>query len=140
MNFSTEDILRALREGATDADLATEFAKSLNEATKLHEEENAKAKAAEAEAAAKESLYEKCAVAFTDVLAAEGINEPVSAKDIHDIVDSIKNAGTLLEKLVGNLGDIFSTFDKEVPKAKPKPQRKHITDDDDIIRSFLASL
>lgn len=133
MNFSTEDILRALREGATDADLATSFASALNEATKLHEEENARAKAAEA----KEVLYEDCATAFTDVLAAEGIDEPVTAKDIHDIVDSIKNAGTLLEKLVGGLGDIFSTLDKEVPKTK---SRKHISSDDDIIRSFLASL
>lgn len=134
MNFSTEDILRALREGATDADLATSFASALNEATKLYEEENAKAKAAEADRMAKEALYEDCANAFTNVLKAEGIDEFVSAKDIHDIVDSIKNAGTLLEKLA----DIFSTLDKEMPKAKVK--RKHLSSDDDIIQSFLASL
>ena len=133
MNFTTEDILKAMREGATDADLATEFAKSLNEATKLHEEENAKAKAAEADRMAKEVLYEDCANAFTAVLKAEGIDEPVNAEDVHDIIDSIKNAGTFLEKLMSGLGDVFSTLDKEVKPTKS-------ANDDDIIKTFLASL
>lgn len=138
MNFSTEDILRALREGATDADLATEFAKSLNEATKLHTEETAKARAAEAEAAAKEALYENCANAFTDVLKAEGIDEPVSAKDIHAIVDSIKNADTFIESLVDSLDKALSAFEK--PKKRGKRAECTINDDDEILKSFLSHL
>lgn len=140
MNFTTEDILRALREGATDADLATEFAKSLNEATKLHEEENAKAKATEAAAAAKETLYQTCADAFTAVLKAEGIDENVTTDDIHAIVDGVKRAGAVLEKLMDSFGDVFSTLDKEVKSKRGKRAEIAPSSDDDIIRSFLASL
>lgn len=142
MNFSTDDILRALREGATDADLATEFAKSLNEATKLHEEENAKAKVAEAAAAAaaKETLYQTCADAFTAVLKAEGIDNPVTVEDIHAIVDGVKRAGAVLEKLMDSFGDVFSTLDKEVKPKRGKRAEIAPSSDDDIIRSFLASL
>lgn len=140
MNFSTDDILRALREGATDADLATEFAKSLNEATKLHEEENAKAKVAEAAVAAKETLYQTCADAFTAVLKAEGIDNPVTVEDIHAIVDGVKRAGAVLEKLMDSFGDVFSTLDKEVKPKRGKRAEIAPDSDDDIIRSFLASL
>lgn len=133
MNFTTEDILKAMREGATDTDIANQFAVALNEASKLHNEETAKAKAAEADRMAKEALYEKCADAFTAVLKAEGIDEPVNAEDVHDIIDSIKNAGTFLEKLMSGLGDVFSTLDKEVKPTKS-------ANDDDIIKTFLASL
>lgn len=135
MYFTTEEILRALREGATDADLANQFAKSLNEATKTLNEEKAKAKAEEA---AKETLYSNCANAFTEVLAAEGIDNPVTVEDIHAIVDGVKNAGALLEKLMDSFGNAFSALE-----AKPKRgKRAEIApdSDDDIIKTFLASL
>lgn len=140
MNFTTEEILRALREGATDADLATEFAKSLNEATKLHEEENAKAKAAEADRLTKKALYEDCANAFTAVLKAEGIDENVTTDDIHAIVDGVKRAGAVLEKLMDSFGDVFSTLDKEVKSKRGKRAEIAPSSDDDIIKTFLAAL
>lgn len=138
MYFTTEEILRALREGATDTDLANQFAKSLNEATKTLNEEKTKAKAEEA---AKETLYSNCANAFTEVLAAEGIDNPVTVEDIHAIVDGVKNAGALLEKLMDSFGDVFSTLDKEVkPKRGKRAEITPTNDDDDIIKTFLASL
>lgn len=140
MYFTTEEILRALREGATDADLATEFAKSLNEATKLHEEENAKAKAAEADRLTKKALYEDCANAFTAVLKAEGIDENVTTDDIHAIVDGVKRAGAVLEKLMDSFGDVFSTLDKEVKSKRGKRAEIAPSSDDDIIKTFLAAL
>lgn len=127
MYFTTEEILKALREGATDADIANQFATALNEASKLHTEET-KAKAET------ETLYANCADAFNAVLKAEGIGgDDVDVDDIHDIVDTIKNAGTFLEKL---LGDLSSAFSDKAPK------RGHTTkdNDEDIIKSFLASL
>lgn len=140
MYFTTEEILKALREGATDADLATEFAKSLNEATKLHEEENAKAKAAEADRLTKKALYEDCANAFTAVLKAEGIDENVTTDDIHAIVDGVKRAGAVLEKLMDSFGDVFSTLDKEVKSKRGKRAEIAPSSDDDIIKTFLAAL
>lgn len=137
MYFTTEEILRALREGATDTDLANQFAKSLNEATKTLNEENAKAKAEEA---AKETLYSNCANAFTEVLAAEGIDNPVTVEDIHAIVDGVKRAGAVLEKLMDSFGDVFSTLDKEVKPKRGKRAEIAPDSDDDIIKTFLASL
>ena len=137
MYFTTEEILRALREGATDTDLANQFAKSLNEATKTLNEEKAKAKAEEA---AKETLYSNCANAFTEVLAAEGIDNPVTVEDIHAIVDGVKRAGAVLEKLMDSFGDVFSTLDKEVKPKRGKRVEIAPDSDDDIIKTFLASL
>lgn len=129
MYFTTEEILKALREGATDADIANQFAAALNEASKLHTEETVKAKAE------KEVLYANCADAFNAVLKAEGIGgDEVDIDDIHDIVDTIKNAGTFLEKL---LGDLSSAFSDKAPKRGRKPTADK---DEDIIKSFLASL
>lgn len=132
MYFTTEEILKALREGATDADIANQFTAALNEASKLHTEETTKAAKAKAE---KEILYANCADAFNAVLKAEGIGgDEVDVDDIHDIVDTIKNAGTFLEKL---LGDLSSAFSDKAPKRSHKPTADK---DDDIIKSFLASL
>ena len=132
MYFTTEEILKALREGATDADIANQFATALNEASKLHTEET-KAKAE------KETLYANCADAFNAVLKAEGIGgDEVNVDDIHDIVDTIKNAGTFLEKL---LGDLSSAFSDKAPKRGHRAEIKPTSDnDEDIIKSFLASL
>lgn len=132
MYFTTEEILKALREGATDADIANQFATALNEASKLHTEET-KAKAE------KETLYANCADAFNAVLKAEGIGgDEVNVDDIHDIVDTIKNAGTFFEKL---LGDLSSAFSDKAPKRGRRAEIKPTADkDEDIIRSFLASL
>ena len=128
MYFTTEEILKALREGATDADIASQFAAALNEASKLHTEET-KAKAE------KETLYANCADAFNAVLKAEGIGgDEVDVDDIHDIIDTIKNAGTFFEKL---LGDLSSAFSDKAPKSGLKPTSDY---DEDIIKSFLASL
>lgn len=128
MYFTTEEILKALREGATDADIANQFATALNEASKLHTEET-KAKAE------KETLYANCADAFNAVLKAEGIGgDEVNVDDIHDIIDTIKNAGTFFEKL---LGDLSSAFSDKAPKRGHKPTSDN---DEDIIKSFLASL
>lgn len=129
MYFTTEEILKALREGATDADIANQFAAALNEASKLHTEETVKAKAE------KENLYANCADAFNAVLKAEGIGgDEVDVDDIHEIVDTIKNAGTFLEKL---LDDLSSAFSDKAPKRGRKPTADK---DEDIIKSFLASL
>lgn len=135
MYFTTEEILKALREGATDADIANQFATALNEASKLHTEETVKAKAK----AEKETLYANCADAFNAVLKAEGIGgDDVDVDDIHDIVDTIKNAGTFLEKL---LGDLSSAFSDKAPKRGHRAEIKPTSDnDEDIIKSFLASL
>ena len=132
MYFTTEEILKALREGATDADIANQFATALNEASKLHTEET-KAKAE------KETLYANCADAFNAVLKAEGIGgDEVNVDDIHDIVDTIKNAGTFFEKL---LGDLSSAFSDKAPKRGRRAEIKPTADnDEDIIKSFLASL
>lgn len=132
MYFTTEEILKALREGATDADIANQFATALNEASKLHTEET-KAKAE------KETLYANCADAFNAVLKAEGIGgDEVNVDDIHDIVDTIKNAGTFFEKL---LGDLSSAFSDKAPKRGHRAEIKPTADnDEDIIKSFLASL
>lgn len=132
MNFTTEEILKALREGATDADIANQFATALNEASKLHTEET-KAKAE------KETLYANCADAFNAVLKAEGIGgDEVNVDDIHDIIDTIKNAGTFFEKL---LGDLSSAFSDKAPKRGRRAEIKPTSDnDEDIIKSFLASL
>ena len=132
MYFTTEEILKALREGATDADIANQFATALNEASKLHTEET-KAKAE------KETLYANCADAFNAVLKAEGIGgDEVNVDDIHDIVDTIKNAGTFFEKL---LGDLSSAFSDKAPKRGRRAEIKPASDnDEDIIKSFLASL
>ena len=132
MNFTTEEILRALREGATDTDLANQFAKSLNEATKTLNEETAKAKAEEA---AKETLYSNCANAFTEVLAAEGIDETVTIEDIHAIVDGVKNARAILDKLMDAFSSAFETKPKRGKRAEIAPDS-----DDDIIKTFLAAL
>lgn len=129
MYFTTEEILKALREGATDADIANQFTAALNEASKLHTEETVKAKAE------KEALYSNCADAFNAVLKAEGIGgDDIDVDDIHEIVDTIKNAGTFLEKL---LDDLSSAFSDKAPKRGRKPTADK---DDDIIKSFLASL
>lgn len=129
MYFTTEEILKALREGATDADIANQFTAALNEASKLHTEETVKAKAE------KEVLYANCADAFNAVLKAEGIGgDDIDVDDIHEIVDTIKNAGTFLEKL---LDDLSSAFSDKAPKRGRKPTADK---DDDIIKSFLASL
>lgn len=132
MYFTTEEILKALREGATDADIANQFATALNEASKLHTEET-KAKAE------KETLYANCADAFNAVLKAEGIGgDDVDVDDIHEIVDTIKNAGTFLEKL---LDDLSSAFSDKAPKRGRRAEIKPTADkDEDIIKSFLASL
>lgn len=132
MYFTTEEILKALREGATDADIANQFATALNEASKLHTEET-KAKAE------KETLYVNCADAFNAVLKAEGIGgDEVNVDDIHDIVDTVKNAGTFFEKL---LGDLSSAFSDKAPKRGHRAEIKPTSDnDEDIIKSFLASL
>ena len=132
MYFTTEEILKALREGATDADIANQFATALNEASKLHTEET-KAKAE------KETLYANCADAFNAVLKAEGIGgDEVNVDDIHDIVDTVKNAGTFFEKL---LGDLSSAFSDKAPKRGRRAEIKPTADnDEDIIKSFLASL
>ena len=136
MYFTTEEILKALREGATDTDLANQFAKSLNEATKTLNEEKAKAKAVEADRLAKETLYSNCANAFTEVLAAEGIDETVTVEDIHAIVDGVKNARAILDKLM----DTFSALEDK-PKRGHRAEIKPTADnDDDIIKTFLASL
>lgn len=132
MYFTTEEILKALREGATDADIANQFAAALNEASKLHTEETTKAAKAKAE---KEALYSNCADAFNAVLKAEGIGgDDIDVDDIHEIVDTIKNAGTFLEKL---LDDLSSAFSDKAPKRGRKPTADK---DEDIIKSFLASL
>ena len=132
MYFTTEEILKALREGATDTDIANQFATALNEASKLHTEET-KAKAE------KETLYANCADAFNAVLKAEGIGrDEVNVDDIHDIVDTVKNAGTFFEKL---LGDLSSAFSDKAPKRGHRAEIKPTADnDEDIIKSFLASL
>ena len=133
MYFTTEEILKALREGATDADIANQFAAALNEASKLHTEETTKAAKAAAE---KETLYANCADAFNAVLKAEGIGgDEVTVDDVHEIVDAVKNAGTFLEKL---LDDLSSAFSNKTPK---RGHIKPTTDnDEDIIKSFLTSL
>lgn len=132
MYFTTEEILKALREGATDADIANQFATALNEASKLHTEET-KAKVE------KETLYANCADAFNAVLKAEGIGgDEINVDDIHDIIDTIKNAGTFFEKL---LGDLSSAFSDKAPKRGRRAEIKPTSDnDEDIIKSFLASL
>lgn len=129
MYFTTEEILKALREGATDADIANQFTAALNEASKLHTEETVKAKAE------KEVLYANCADAFNAVLKAEGIGgDDIDVDDIHEIVDTIKNAGTFLEKLLDDLSSAFSD------KASKRGRKPTADKDEDIIKSFLASL
>lgn len=136
MYFTTEEILKALREGATDADIANQFATALNEASKLHTEET-KAKAE------KETLYANCADAFNAVLKAEGIDgDEVNVDDIHSIINSIKTLASTFTIIKDTLSPsfLFSTQEK-APKRGHRAEIKPTADnDEDIIKSFLASL
>lgn len=139
--FNTNDILKALRDGATPTDIADSMAKALNTAMADYDaekkaEEEAKAKA-EAEKNAKLDAAEALAAAINDYAVVSGVDYIATPDDAARYFDSMIVANQIADLFVETFNDMFPNSEKGARGLRAKT-----TEDIDtkIINNFLRSI
>lgn len=154
-NFDFNNLAEALKNGATDADIAKAFAANLNAAKaaddkrKAEEEKKAAAEAAKAENA---RLHRNKSMQFaTDAATALNallIHENVlhegdvcfTAEDLIDTVDEIRNESANIRSLINSFGDLLGLAANPVKKHKNSSVTKTPTSDDTIFTELFDFL
>ena len=138
--FNTNDILKALRDGATPDDIASSMANALNTAMADYDaekkaEEEAKAKA-EAEKNAKLDAAEALAAAINDYAVVSGVDYIATPDDAARYFDSMIAANKMADLFIETFNDMFTNSEKNARGTSP------ITEDIDtkIINDFLRSI
>ena len=136
--FNTNDILKALRDGATPDEIAGSMANALNTAMADYDaekkaEEEAKAKA-EAEKNAKANAAEALAAAINDYAVVSGVDYIATPDDAARYFDSMIAAS--------KIADLFiETFSDMLPKTNTSTKTDTVEDiDTALINDFLRSL
>lgn len=142
--FNTNDILKALRDGATPDDIASSMANALNTAMADYDaekkaEEEAKAKA-EAEKNAKLDAAEALAAAINDYAVVSGVDYIATPDDAANYFDSMIAANKMADLFVETFSDMLTSSDKNTRglRAKTDPVTEDI--DTKIINDFLRSI
>lgn len=135
--FNTNDILKALRNGATPDDIASSMANALNTAMADYDAE----KKAEEEAAKKEVVAtekaEDLAAAINSYAAAIGYDFKTTAEDAKNFFDSMIATNKIADLFIETFNDMFPKSDKTT-KGKTNPATEDI--DTKIINDFLRSI
>lgn len=139
--FDTNDILKALRNGATPDEIAGSMANSLNTAMADYDaekkaEEEAKAKA-EAEKNAKLDAAEALAAAINDYAVVSGVDYIATPNDAANYFNSMIAANKMADLFVETFSDMLTNSEKNA-----RGLRTPITEDIDtkIINDFLRSI
>lgn len=142
--FNTNDILKALRDGATPDDIASSMANALNTAMADYDaekkaEEEAKAKA-EAEKNAKLDAAEALAAAINNYAVVSGVDYIATPDDAARYFDSMIAANKIADLFIETFNDMFPNTEKSARglRAKTNPVTEDI--DTKIINDFLRSI